>query len=348
LAIIVIGRRDTHYSPQLLLPTLGAAVAWSAWAWREASLEAWAAALVLPFTQTPDWLLPLKALGLGVPFAPLAAAGLSRRVREAWPTPTRTVLSGWLQAAMACLVAGTIVPGLAQAAQVPALAGLLMGAAAVLESAWSRSLALTDKRLFMAVLFGLLAAWLIVLLYGSYVWLLIFPYYRSVGIAALVLSIPTFGFGWLALQQRNARRGLAALVCLSLVCKLVHWGYFVPEWNYRHGQGPWGRAIGQWLLPHWTVHTFHDWPSDLAFAIGRPVFQLRSPQHLAFPASSFSKHVLLLESEFTHWPPDAPSLILVARFQDQRGGSRVLARTKGILTTPSGTLYSNDGDPQSD
>ena len=138
------------------------------------------------------------------------------------------------------------------------------------------------------------------------------------------------------------RRGLVALVLLTVCLKLVHWGYYVPEWNYRHGQGPWGRAIGQWLLPHWTIYTFHDWPPDLAFAIGRPVFQLRSPQHLAFPASDQSKHVLLLESEFEHWPDDAPGLSKVATFQDQSGERRILARTAAVLSTPTGVLYSDN------
>jgi hypothetical protein len=124
----------------------------------------------------------------------------------------------------------------------------------------------------------------------------------------------------------------------------VHWTYYVPEWNYRHGQGPWGRAVGQWLLPNWTVYTFHDWPPDLAFAIGRPVRQLRSPQHLAFLATEQSKHVLLLESEFEHWPADAPALFKVATFHDQFGGRRVLARTAGVLITPTGTLYSQGGE----
>ncbi|HMF35702.1 MAG TPA: hypothetical protein VKF17_03655, partial [Isosphaeraceae bacterium] len=83
---------------------------------------------------------------------------------------------------------------------------------------------------------------------------------------------------------------------------------------------------------------------DLAFAIGRPVFQLRSPQHLAFPATNQSKHVLLLDSEFAHWPADAPALFKVATFHDQFGGRRVLARTAGVLMTPTGALYSHDGD----
>jgi hypothetical protein len=91
------------------------------------------------------------------------------------------------------------------------------------------------------------------------------------------------------------------------------------------------------------VYTFHDWPPDLAFAIGRPVFQLRSPQHLAFPATKQSKHVLLLDAEFAHWPADAPALFRVATFHDQFGGRRVLARTGCVLMTPTGALYSDDG-----
>ena len=250
---------------------------------------------------------------------------------------------GWLQTAIACMIAGTIVPGLSQTARVPALAGILLVAATVLDAAWARSLVVPARRAFLALIFGLLSVWLITLMYGSYLWLLIFPYYRSVGIAAVLLSVPAFGLGWLAVETANTRRGLVALVFVAITLKLVHWGYYVPEWNYRHGQGPWGRAVGQWLLPNWTVYTFHDWPPDLAFAIGRPVCQLRSPQHLAFPATKQSKHVLLLDSEFDHWPADAPALFKVATFHDQFGGRRVLARTVGVLITPTGTLYSHDG-----
>ena len=250
---------------------------------------------------------------------------------------------GWLQTAIACMIAGTIVPGVSQAARVPALAGVLLVAAMAAEAAWACSLVGQVRRAFLSLLLGLLSLWLVTLLYGSYLWLLIFPYYRSVGVAAVLLSLPAFVLGWLAIETANTRRGLVALLFLAISLKLVHWGYYVPEWNYRHGQGPWGRAIGQWLLPNWTVYTFHDWPPDLAFAIGRPVFQLRSPQHLAFPATEQSKHVLLMETEFEHWPGDAPALFKVATFHDQFGGRRVLARTAGFLITPTGRLYSHVG-----
>jgi len=344
LVVIVIGRREASFSARLVIPPLATAVAWSVWAMSSASTEAWAAAIVLPFTERPDWWFALEVLGLGLPFSPLAILALSRRLRDNWSGAGRPMVIGWLQTAIACMIAGTIVPGLSQAARVPALAGIVLVAATVTDTAWARSLVGPARRAFLALLFGLLSVWLITLLYGSYLWLIVFPYYRSVGIAAVLLGVPALVLGWLAVETANTRRGLVALVFLAISLKLVHWGYYVPEWNYRHGQGPWGRAVGQWLLPNWTVYTFHDWPPDLAFAIGRPVFQLRSPQHLAFPATNQSKHVLLLDSEFAHWPADAPALFKVATFHDQFGGRRVLARTAGVLMTPTGALYSHDGD----
>jgi hypothetical protein len=344
LAVIVIGRREASFSARLVVPPLAAVFAWSFWAISSASTEAWAAAMALPFTQRPDWWLAPRVLGLGLPFAPFAILSLSRSLRQNWSGAGRPIIVGWLQAALACLIAGTIVPGLSQAARVPALAGILFAAAAGLDAAWVRSLLGPARRTFLALVFGLLSVWLIILLYGSYLWLLVFPYYRPVGIAAVLVSVPALVLGWLSVETANTRRGLVALVALTISLKLVHWGYYVPEWNYRHGQVPWGRAVGQWLLPNWTVYTFHDWSPDLAFAIGRPVRQLRSPQHLAYPATGESKHVLLLESEFDHWPADAPHLLKVAAFHDQFGGRRVLARTEGVLLTPSGVLYSDDAN----
>ena len=138
---------------------------------------------------------------------------------------------------------------------------------------------------------------------------------------------------------------MLAVGLLAVALKVAHWGYYVPEWNYRHGQGAWGRAIGQWLLPNWTLHTMHDWPPELAFAIGRQVRQLPTPEHLAYPAMREAKHVLLLQSEFDHWPATAPRLFKVASFQDRQGNSRILARTAGVLLTPSGTLHSDELHP---
>ena len=224
----------------------------------------------------------------------------------------------------------------------PALAGLLMTAALGLEAAWKRGLDHKARGHCLRITFGLLLVWLICVLYGGYVWLLVFPFYRPIGVAVVLLSLPAFVLGWLSMGTGNTRRAMAALVLVTIAVKLVHWGYYVPEWNYRHGQGPWGRAIGQWLLPNWTLYTLHPWPEDLALATGRQVRQLRSPQHLAYPLTSEARHVLLQQSEFDHWPENAPALVKVAAFQDFEGATRVLARTKGTLRTPAGRVFPVD------
>ena len=338
LAVIVIGRREAGFSVRLVVPPLAVAVTWSIWAMSAASPEAWAAALVLPFTARPDWWFVATTLALGLPFSPFILLCLGRSVRKHWSEQVRRLFAGWSQTAIACMIAGTLVPGLSQAARVPALGGVLLIAAMTLEAAWARLLTGRPRRAFLGLLGGLLTVWLITLVYGSYLCLMVFSYYRAIGITAVVLGATTLVIGWMAIEKADPRRGLVALLFLAISLKVMHWGYFVPELNYRYGQGPWGRAIGQWLLPRWTLYTFHDWPPELAFAIGRSVVQLRSPQHLAYPATENSRHVLLLESEFEHWPDDAPALIKIACFHDQFGGRRVLARTPGILTTPTGLL----------
>lgn len=342
LAVIVIGRRDVGFTPRLLLPPIAAFIACSIWAMSAASTEAWAAALTWPLTQRPDWWLTLVILALGLPFSPFAFLALSRSVRENWGGSRRYFLAGWFQVGLACLVAGTIIPGLAQASRVPALAGMLMTSAAGLDAAWNRILSRSARRLYFALIFGLLFFWLITMVYGGYRWTVVSPYYRPLGISVLLLGIPVLALGWSAIENLNTRRAMMALMLLAISLKIVHWGYHVPEFNYRHGQGPWGRAIGQWLLPNWTLYVFLDWPPDLAFAIGCPVRKLRSPEHLAYEAPSEGKHVLLLDSEFEHWPAHAPRIFKVAEFQDQDGGKRILARTEGRLVAPSGALISNE------
>src|SRR5262249_60477114 len=98
---------------RLFLPPALAAAAWSAWTLRVAPAEAWAAALTLPLTQQPAWLLAPGVLALGLPWTPLAALSASRPIRDGWSPPGRLLLNGWLQVTGACLLAGTIVPGLA-------------------------------------------------------------------------------------------------------------------------------------------------------------------------------------------------------------------------------------------
>ena len=174
------------------------------------------------------------------------------------------------------------------------------------------------------------------MLYGSYIWNLAMPFYRPLGITATVVAIGIAVLGWSALETRNTRRGLATLIVMAIALKLVHWGYYVPESNYRYSQGPWGRAIGKWVPNRWPLYTFHDWPPDLAFYVKRPVRQLRSPQYLEYQPGPQSKFVLLQASEFENWPQTAPPITLVTKLLDQSAEERVLARTAGPVPPPLG------------
>ena len=116
-----------------------------------------------------------------------------------------------------------------------------------------------------------------------------------------------------------------------------------PSGTIGYGQGPWGRAIGQWLLAQLDA-------AHVSRLAGRPGPGNRPPgppapvtrQHLAYPATTEARHVLLQESEFENWPDNAPRLIKVATFQDHHGETRVLARTEGDLVTPAGRVFSRD------
>ena len=345
--MLVIGRREATFSVRLLLPPLAMFAAWSSWAITAASPEAWAAALAWPFTRKADWWLAAAIVGLGLPFAPFALMATSRPVRESWGEAERKLMTGWVQVAIACLVAGTIVPGLAQAARVPAGRGadgrgdgpggsldrhpLHIGPPALLRPHDRDPGRLARDH----ALRGLRGPGPPVLPCRS-------------GIATLLIGIPVLALGWTAVETSRARRGLVALILLTFCLKMLHWGYYVPEWNYRHGQGPWGRAIGQWLMPNWTVYTFLEWPADLALAIGRPVGKLRSEVHLEYEGGLAAKHVLLTEPEFDHWPDRAPRIRKVATFLDKEGRRRSWRAHDGILLTPSGRILPQQGAPGSE
>jgi hypothetical protein len=312
------------------------AIAWSIAAIRIATTEAWASAVALPLTRRMDGSLAPGLLWLGLPWAPFAAIALSRSTREAWPATGRAWVKGWLQVGLAATIAGTAVPGLGPAARVVALAGLLIGAAAGLDSAWKRTYTPAPRRTFFAAFATILGLWLVAMIYGCFIWIMTMPYYRTFGIIMAVLVLAAAILGWSALATSNTRRGLVTLLVLAAGLKLAHWGYYAPEWNYRLSQGPWGRAIGQWIPRKWTVYTFHDWVSpDLAFFIGRPVRQLPTPRHLNILPGREARFVLLQASEFENWPKEAPPLTLVTRLQGPRGEERILARTPGLLPVPS-------------
>ncbi|WP_165244174.1 hypothetical protein [Paludisphaera soli] len=371
LAIIVLGRRDADFSLKLVVPPALTAVAWLAWTVQVASVEAAAAALVWPvtqrlawtlptsfgafaaalaspLTQKPAWAVPIGVFLLGLPLSPfgllLAGGALRRDLKQ----EGSTIELDWLRIAVAVLIGGTVVPGLTSAAALPALAGLLVAAAAGLEAAWNGRLSTPARRAFFAIVIALTAAWVFVSLYATFVLTIVFTYYRPVGVVLAVGTLAVAALVWRAVETWSARRSVVAMLVLTACLKWLHWGFYTPEWSYRYGQGPWGRAIGQWTLPHWTIHTLHEWPEDLAWAVGRPIRLIHSPQHLAFPETAESKHVLLLESEFDNWPPSAPRLTKVAAFEPPNpfGSRRILARTEGVLLTPSGRLVSRVPAPE--
>ena len=334
LVILVIGRPGSFFSARLVLPPMATVIGWSIAAIRAATVEAWASALTMPLTKGLDGSLPFAVLLLGLPWTPFAAIALGRSAREAWPAAGRAWVKGWLQASLACAIAGTAVPGLGPAARIVAMAGLLVAAAAGLDSAWKRTLVAGPRRTFFAAFTAILAPWLVAMIFGSFVWIMTMPYYRALGVVVGVLVLVVAALGWSALASANTRRGLVTLAIMAVGLKLAHWGYYAPEWNYRHSQGPWGRAIGQWLPRRWPLYTVHDWPPELAFYIGRPVRQLPSGRFLNHVPGPECHFVLLQASEFANWPEQAPPLTLVARVQDQYGEERILARTPGQLPVP--------------
>jgi len=372
LAIIVLGRRDADFSLKLIVPPVLTAAAWLAWTVQAASAQAAAAALVWPITRglawtlptsfgsfaaaiarpldaKPAWAVPLGLLALGLPLSPfallLASGDLRRRIKEG---AAGAMELDWLRVGVAAMIGATIVPGLAPAAALPALAGLLVAAAAGLEAAWSGGLSPRGRRAFFGIVLVLTAGWVFVAMYTTFILTIVFTYYRTVGVILAAGSLLVAALIWRSVETWSSRRAVVGMLVLAACLKWLHWGFYVPEWNYRYGQGPWGRAIGQWMLPHWPVYTLHEWPEDLAWAVGRPVRLIHSPQHLAFPETRESKHVLLLESEFENWPPSAPKLVKVASFEAPHPAAnrRILARTEGVLLTPSGRVVSRVPAPE--
>jgi hypothetical protein len=333
LPIVVIGRPGKTLSAPLLVPALIAGAGWSAWALSAGRAEAWGAALALPLTQSPCWGLPLWVVALGLPWSPFVALAGWRPVREGWPAPGRALVQGWLQVAGASVLAGTLIPGLSSAARMPALVGLAVASAAVWERFWTDGdrLPARARRMLLGMALAVALCWAVIVApAGGYLAAAV-SYYRPMAILLIVLALTTALVAAASARTRAARGSLAAVVAVAVGLKLFHWGVYVPEWNYRFSQGPWGRAVGQWVPPNWPIYTIHTWPADLAFATGHPVRQLPNEKSLVFEPTIRPLFVLLHSAEFDHWPESAPALIKVRVFQDQYGGQRVLARTPGEI-----------------
>ena len=332
--MIALGRPGTRFSRGLAIPPTLALIGWSAWAFSVAPagkpFEAWASALCLPLTRGPDWTLALEVLALGLPWAPLAVLAASRTVREGWPEEARALVIGWLQASGAAILVGTLIPGLATAARLPAIAGLAVAAAAVLERAWAvEVLPTAARRALLAIAGVLVGVWAIV---GGAYWsytIMRDGYYRSIAIGLLLMGATALIAAIVAVSCGRARWAIGAMAGVALALKVAHAGYFVPEHNYRLSQGPWGRAVGQWAPPRWPIYVLHDWPADFAFATGHPVRRLVDERQLADLPDPGPKFVLLLPEEYAHWRAGAPKLVKARTFLDEHMQTRILARTDG-------------------
>ena len=326
--ILVLGRRGSYLSVPLLLPPTAALVGWSAWALRAAPAVVWGQALVAPLRQMPGWMELPWILPMLLPALGLAVASLSGALRSCWPPEGRAWALSWAQVGLVTGLLGTFIPGFAPVAWFP-----LGVAAAVLAAGVLRAF-LTSSRvgpkmagLILGVGVVVNLAWTV--LAGPRLVYVIasMGHYREIAIAAGLLTALALAVAVVAAWERRRRWCVASLVVLALAVKLSHAGIYLPERDYRLGQGPWGRAIGQWVPPRWPVYTLHTWPSDLAFHIGRPVRQLVSAQWLAMVATTQPQYILLQQAEFDHWPNDAPAIARIRTFEDDRGGMRVLART---------------------
>ena len=292
--------------------------------------------------------LDARSLGPGVRLAVVSPDGPGRvpigprRLERGRPIAGH----GLAEDRRALALAGTLIPGLGDSARVPILFGLAIASAAGLDrvlGGWSE-LSKGAKRAFWgsSVLVAIAWASLAIPSFG-YVSAAIGAY-RSLAIGLIAIGISAPVIALIGRSRSRPAMGLVALVIVAGALKLAHWGVVVPEWNYRESQGPWGRAIGQWIPRRATLYfinttAFDDtipdrdrWPSDLAFHTGRRVRQLSAPAALDLEPQGPSPHFVLLHpSEFEHWPKAAPPLVLVRKMQDRYGEPRVLARTEGPI-----------------
>lgn len=334
-ASIVLCRNSAGLTLPFLAVVLAAIGGWSAWALNEISAEAWAASIALPVTFRSGSSFPTVALGLCLPMALAVPAALGKKVREDWSESREKYISGWWTVAAMCLFVGSILPQFSRAALLPIVAG----AAVISGHVWATALkarsfsALGLAGRWLAVVSGLLVSTVVVtgIPMAIYVSMSI-PYYRAVSLVWATLLAVTAFVCVKGLARGETRRAFASLVLLGLGLKLAHAAIYVPEWNYRRGQGPWGRAVGQWVPEKWPIYTLHGWPTDFAFATGHNFRQITHPRFLPGidkTPDGRPSFILLHPADFEHWPKTAPPVVKVQEFYDQSGRSvrRVLART---------------------
>ncbi len=328
LPLIVIGRPGSMPSFRLIAPPVIAFVAWSVWAISTVKTVVWAAAMTLPFTRPIAWNMGLWTIAFALPFVPFAVLTIWSSIRKSQDT---SLVLDWLKIAAVGLLAGTILPGFAVPCTILLFCGLIVASAVSLDAAWSGELAKGPRNaaLSIGLLLGLFAGGVSV--YAGANLAVSQPYYRGVGIVLIGIGIFAALVGLDSAWMRSTRGAVRALIVVAVAFKVAHFGVYLPERDYRFGKGPWGRAVGQYVPPNWPIYTFHDISPSLAFATEHPVHKLRAEIFLTVQPGNGPKFVLLQESEFVHWPSTAPKLQKVRAFQDEYGGTRVLARTEGRL-----------------
>ena len=328
---ILIGRKSASPSLRLLLPPIATFAAWSIWAILSTRVEVWAAIVTLPLKQAESWTIGMWTIAFALPWAPLAILAAIPSFREKIDPAGRRVLSDWAKIGGVGLLAGTLMPGMASAGVLMMLAGLAVCVAPVLDRMWvgrvdsSARRTATSLALLVGVVVGALAVYA-----GAYL-AVAQPFYRVAGIALIGLgtlaAIVALDSAWAG----STRGAVRSLFLVAVIVKVGHFGYYMPERNYRFSKGPWGRAVGQYVAPGRPIYTFHEISPALALATEHPVHRLREEIFLQVQPGSGPKFVLLTDAEFAHWPDLAPKIRKVRAFQDEYGGIRVLAKTEGPL-----------------
>jgi hypothetical protein len=327
LPTVVLGRSGAYLSWRLLIPPLLAFAAWSAWALATLPPAIWGQALVGPLKQPMSWDVVPWALLLAMPLGPFVVLSAFKSVRQHVTSVGSSSLLGWLQASAILGLAATFLPGLS-ASIVPIWFGVMVNASAAIMVAARPEV---DRRARLVLLAGTFAiclcAGLVGIPYASYLAAAL-PYFRvELVLVAAGLTLLA-AFASVGAWEGRTRWALGCLLGLAFLIKLTHAQIYGPEWNYRLGQGPWGRAVGQWIPPREPLYTIHPWPAEFAFATGHSVRTLVSPQWLDFVKTAGTHYVLLSQSEFDHWPKSAPAIAKIRSFHDNFGSAYILAQTK--------------------
>ena len=328
--IMIMGRQGAYLSLPLLVPPISAFAAWSVWALKVAPSVVWAQAIAAPLRQSPGWAAFPWVLLMLLPGLGLAVAALSGSLRASWTPAARSWTIAWAQVGLVASLLGVFVPGMA-----PVAWFLLAASVAVTATGVTRSF-LTSSRVgprMTRLIFG-------VAIMANLLWAalalprLVFVaasmgYYQELAVISGLLTAFAVAFALVGAWEGRRRWCVASFVGLTFAIKVAHAGIYVPEREYRIGQGPWAHAVGQWVPPRFPIYTVHTWPADFAFDLCRPVKQLVAAQWLGLVDTPHPRHVLLLKAEFDHWPADAPAIEKIREFEDERGGVRVLAKTTG-------------------